>query len=217
MFVHFQNRGSNAVAAVVSLAAILLVACAGYGFANGSASQSGAAAGAAQPANGASQGGGAANTQAAVDPHPYQGNDHIIGAENRSAKSVTLNIIGAQGNANSGFNFNGFSNGDMIVKVPKGWKVLVNYSVDSTLYHSLIIVPWGQRQAYTFTTAFPGAAIPDYTSGIDKNSGPVHFSFTADKAGDYALVCAVPGHDELGMWDEFDVVSGLARPEVLVK
>jgi hypothetical protein len=33
----------------------------------------------------------------------------------------------------------------------------------------------------------------------------VKFSFTADKAGQYAFVCGVPGHAAGGMWDEFDV------------
>lgn len=153
----------------------------------------------------------------APDPHPYRGSDNIIASSNAQTKTVTLNIIGAQGNANSGFNFNGFANGSMIIKVPEAWKVTVNYRVEASLYHSAIVVPWSERQAGSFKRAFPGSAMPHYLSGINKNHAAVHFSFTADKAGRYALVCAIPGHDIIGMWDQFDVVEGLAKPEVLVK
>ncbi len=162
-----------------------------------------------------------ASTASTTDPppgyKPYSGSDHIIASTNQESKSVTLDIVGGQGNAGSGFNFNGYSNGDMIVEVPEGWKVSVDFTVDSSLSHSIIITPWSQRQAAGFTKAFNGAAIPNYSSGIHKGDPAAHFSFEASKAGKYAMVCAVPGHNDLGMWDQFDVVSGLAKPEVLVK
>lgn len=161
------------------------------------------------------------STAPAADPppgyKPYSGSDHIIASTNPQAKAVTLDIIGGQGNAGSGFNFNGYSKGDMIVEVPEGWRVSVDFTVDSSLSHSIIITPWSQRQAGSFTKAFSGASIPNYSSGIHKGDPAAHFSFQASKAGKYAMVCAVPGHDDLGMWDQFDVVSGLAKPEVLVK
>jgi len=148
---------------------------------------------------------------------PYSGSDTIIGSSSTSAKSVTLNIIGAQRGSSNSFNFNGYSNGNMVIKIPEGWKVTVHYTVQGSLAHSAIIVPWSQRQASSFTKAFPGSAIPDYQSGITSGDPPATFSFTASSAGRYAIVCAVPGHDDLGMWDEIDVVSGLAKPDVLVK
>jgi uncharacterized cupredoxin-like copper-binding protein len=36
----------------------------------------------------------------------------------------------------------------------------------------------------------------------------VHFSFVANKAGTYAIVCAVPGHAVAGMWDVLKVTRG---------
>lgn len=148
---------------------------------------------------------------------PYRGSAPIIAAASAGTKTVTLDIIGAQRGSSNSFNFNGFSNGDMVIKVPAGWTVTVHFSVQGSLAHSAIIVPWSQRQAFSFTKAFPGSAMPGYQSGISGGEPPVDFSFTASNAGRYAIVCAVPGHDSLGMWDEFEVVSGLAKPEVLVR
>jgi sulfocyanin len=165
----------------------------------------------------------AAGASASTDPpqakalKPYTGSDSIIGSADAHSKSVTLNIVGGQGNAGSGFNFNGYANGDMVIKIPEGWKVTVNFTVDSSLSHSLVVAPWAQRQAGSFTPAFSGAATPNYSTGIHKGDSAEQFSFPATSAGQYAIVCAVPGHDDLGMWDELDVVSGLAKPEVLVR
>lgn len=105
----------------------------------------------------------------------------------------------------------------MVIKIPEGWKVTVNFTVDSSLSHSLVVAPWSERQAGSFTPAFDGSDTPNYSTGIHKGDPAVRFSFAAATAGQYAMVCAVPGHDDLGMWDELDVVTGLAKPEVLVK
>lgn len=148
---------------------------------------------------------------------PYGGSATIIASTNASAQAVTLDIVGSQRGSSNSFNFNGYSNGDMVIKIPAGWKVTVHYTVQGSLAHSAIIAPWSQRQASSFTKAFPGSAMPDYRSGITSGDPPATFSFTASSAGKYAIVCAVPGHDDLGMWDELDVVGGLAKPEVLVK
>ena len=59
--------------------------------------------------------------------------------------------------------------------------------------------------------------LPGYAAGIGKNDRPEEFTFTATQAGQYAVVCGVPGHAQAGMWDEFDVVAGLAAPQVFVQ
>ncbi len=180
-----------ACAAVLVLAAGLLAGCGGPG--------------------GSAASGGVGGKMTA-----YQGPDNIMTAD-AANKTVTFNLIGAEGNEAGGFNFNGFAKGAMALQVPTGWKVHLTLRVDSDTPHSALVVPWGQRQASTFTPAFPDSASPDYKSGIAKGAPPQEFTFTADKAGRYALVCGVPAHDTAGMWDEFDVVDNAAAPQVLVK
>ena len=134
-----------------------------------------------------------------------------------ASKTVTANLVGGQGTAANGFNFNGYANGDMQVQVPTGWTVKVSFVDQSSTPHSALIVPWEERQAGGFPPGFHGSAAADFRSGIEKGDDPQTFSFTVDKAGQYAIVCGVPGHDSAGMWDEFDVVDNLAAPRVLVK
>jgi len=133
-----------------------------------------------------------------------------------AAKTVTVNLVSPEGTAAHGFNFDGYANGAMTVKVPLGWSVTVKLTVDSPYAHSALIVPWDQKNASSFTPAFPGAATPDFKVGFAKGKPAESFTFTADKAGRYALVCGVPGHVAAGMWDEFDVAQDIIVPQVHV-
>ncbi len=148
---------------------------------------------------------------------PYAGKSPIVVSADPAAKTANLEIIGSDGLGALGFNFNGYANGDLIVEVPEGWTVNVTFTVDSVFHHSLAIVPWAQHKAHAFTDAFAGSSVPHPKQGISRGDKPSSFSFVASKAGKYAMVCEVHGHDELGMWDRFDVVSGLSAPAAYVK
>ena len=116
-------------------------------------------------------------------------------------------------------NFNGFADGNMQVQVPTGWKVRISLTVGGgTLAHSVLIVPWMEKdKAGHWGLAFPKAAVADYAAGMEAGDAPQTFAIVADKPGLYGLICGVPGHVAMGMWDEFDVVDNLAAPQVLVK
>jgi len=154
---------------------------------------------------------------AAASLVPYAGADAIVSG-NPATMTATVHLIAGQGSIAKGFNFNGYANGDMHVRVPTGWKVNVSLTVAGKIPHSAIIVPFSERtKGFAFQAAFPGSTVADYRMGIMSGDPPKTFSFTATTAGKYAIVCGVPGHDGLGMWDEFDVVNGLRQPDVLVK
>jgi plastocyanin len=87
----------------------------------------------------------------------------------------------------------------MHVQVPTGWTVKVSFVVASGTPHSALIAPWDERQAKSLHPAFTGSAGADYRSGIEQGDPPQTFTFTAGKAGQYAIVCGVPGHDDAGM------------------
>lgn len=128
----------------------------------------------------------------------------------KNTQTVMLNVTAALSNDNNGFNFNGFSNGAMTVTVPLGWHVNISFMNKSTsMPHSLEIVPHSERTlSGGFTPAFSGASTPQPEAGITSGQTQ-HVTFTADKAGQYAIVCAVPGHSSEGLWDNF-VVSSIA-------
>lgn len=132
-----------------------------------------------------------------------------------ATKTVTLHLIGAETNANGGFNFNSYSEGAMTITVPTGWKVDGDFIVDSPIPHSVIVTPFDQHDGSgDLTAAFTGAATPQYLNGIAKGDKAQTFSFVADKAGKYALVCGVPGHASAGMWDTFIVSDSATVPTI---
>lgn len=133
----------------------------------------------------------------------------------RATKTVNFDIIAAKTSNNNGFNFNGYSKGQLTITVPVNWHVKVNFSNDSSaIPHSAEIVPFSQHDnSNGFTEAFTGSATPKPMLGITKGESE-SFSFTASKFGKYALVCAVPGHSSDGLWDNFTVSPNVDSPSI---
>ena len=126
--------------------------------------------------------------------------------ENAKAHTVTLTLIA--GYKGGGFDFDGDSNGKMVISVPAGYTVIVNFSNRGAAPHSAVVTLYNKRTSVMgFPLAFPGAGSPKPDRGIGKGKAQ-RFSFKATKVGKYALVCAVPGHAVSGMWDVFQVTRG---------
>jgi len=122
---------------------------------------------------------------------------------NASMQEVTFTVVAAYNSNNGGFNFDGFSNGNLVFKVPVGWKVtIICQNHAKNLPHSCSIVPG----AGTKMLAFGGASSPNPTQGVPPG-GSQTFSFTPNKTGTFRIACLVPGHEEAGMWDTFLVTS----------
>lgn len=124
---------------------------------------------------------------------------------NSATKTATLKMVAGYNGALSGFNFDGYGKGKLVVSVPAGWNVVVNFSNKGQLPHSLAVVT-----SHTGTTlAFPGASLPsaDLTSGLAVGTTAT-FHFTPSTPGTYYLACLVYGHESLGMWDVLKVTSG---------
>jgi len=128
-------------------------------------------------------------------------------------KKVSLRLIAAYNNVYGGFNFNGYGKGQVLVEVPRGWRVNVRcVNNSSTMRHSCAIV----RGVSGRTAAFPGAASPGPQYGL----APRHkaaFSFLPTKIGTYRIVCLVPGHEQEGMWDVLDVTHDRTPTVVLLR
>ncbi|HEY8283254.1 MAG TPA: sulfocyanin-like copper-binding protein, partial [Chloroflexota bacterium] len=128
--------------------------------------------------------------------------------------TATLTLIAGYSNAVSGFNFNGYGNGQMVISVPVGYHVTVDFSNQGLLPHSAEVTPSADKNLPSnFPLAFSGAASINPASGIVKGQTS-NFSFVANKAGTYALVCGVPGHAAAGMWEVFQVTAG-GQPSVV--
>jgi sulfocyanin len=133
----------------------------------------------------------------------------------KEPKTLDLNITTEA--SDNPMNFNGYTKGALKITVPVGWKVNITYTNKQPVAHSVGVVPWDQREnpSGQFTEAFSGSIGPKdkFETGVTANQ-PYNFSFTADKAGQYAMVCGVPGHAAGGMWDEFDVDAKAKAPTI---
>lgn len=137
-------------------------------------------------------------------------------AYDRATRTATVSLTAGQ---DDGYNFNGYASGALIVRVPTGTTVQITMrNLAADVSHSVLVAPWDERtKGGGLTAAFPGAAPPHPDTGITAHDPPLGFRFTASAAGQYALVCGVPGHALIGMWDELDVVDGLPAPSVVTR
>jgi hypothetical protein len=128
--------------------------------------------------------------------------------------SMDIAATGAAGT----WGFNGARNGAMTITVPTGAAVTINFrNDDQTMVHSIGVAPYAATPAASppAQPVFTGAISPNATSATDatKAGQTAAVTFTADKAGEYSLLCFVPGHAAAGMWVRFNVVDG-ATPGV---
>lgn len=129
---------------------------------------------------------------------------------NREEQTVNLTIIATLNDANGGFNFNGYANGNATITVPVGWTVNVDFQNNSDFPHSAGVVPMDTvSQTNVGDAVFEGAANSDFEGGL---TGSGSFSFTASEQGTYAMACGVPGHAQDGMWITFEVGGAEVEP-----
>ena len=121
------------------------------------------------------------------------------------SKTAKVTVIASYANPNS-FDFNGYMKGKLTITVPLGTKVVATFTNKSTTAHSVEFINFAATPPVTAPKpAFAGAASPNYTQGVATGSKPETITFTANKAGKYLMICAVPGHALAGMWDLFVV------------
>ena len=154
---------------------------------------------------------GCFNSQS-TDSYPYK--PHQILTYNQHTKTADLLLVAAATSGYGGFNFDGYSVGEMTVKVPLGWRVNVECKNESlVLTHSCSIIKDEPISPYGSEVVF-GATSPHPSTGI--GYGVIaKYSFTLKKVGKYRIACLVIGHEADGMWDWFDITkSGL--PAVII-
>lgn len=129
----------------------------------------------------------------------------------RDAESVLLEIVAGATPANNYWNFQGLAMGEAEIVVPLGYSVTIEFrNEDQSMAHSL-----GIDEVETSWPAMFQDPQPVFEGAI--TSGPAQIAtatqpgesetitFTAGQAGEYAMVCYVPGHAIAGMWINFTV------------
>lgn len=183
------------------LLTVPVLACGGGERGGGNAS-----AGQEAPAAGASEGAAAGQQQAAREltmPDWMQ--------VDRSARTATLEIVAGKTDANNSWNFNGYADGEVEVVVPVDFEITVDFrNADQVMAHSLGIDELQESWPATFQNprpVFQGAitSSPTTMDGATQPGQSEIIVFTADSAGEYAMVCYIPAHASQGMWIYFTV------------
>jgi hypothetical protein len=149
---------------------------------------------------------GAAAPATAGGPNPAQ-----FLVSSTAHKLVKLTLLAGLGGTNNGFNFDGYGRGELQVRVPLGWRVVVDCENRGGMRHSCAIV----KGSLATTPAFRGASTKQPTLGLFPGAKAT-FSFTASRTGSFRIACLVPGHEQARMWDVLVVGRG-GRPSISVR
>jgi uncharacterized cupredoxin-like copper-binding protein len=117
---------------------------------------------------------------------------------------VTLDIVAGKTAKGNHWNFNGAQFGEMTITVPVGAEVTINFSNDDpNMAHSIGISPGFDTAPAVVepTPVFEGAISHDPTSMTDATlpGESTTVTFTASEAGNYSMVCYIPGHAVSGI------------------
>ena len=140
-----------------------------------------------------------------VDPHWL--------SVDASAKTARFQLIAGLTGTNGALNFNGFADGGLTLVIPVGWTVEMDFfNHDGMLPHSAIVVAAKlPMQAAPSDPAIPRAFTVKMSEGLPP-LGKDTMRFTAAPAGDYFIVCGVPGHAAAGMWIRLQISSTVTAP-----
>ena len=168
---------------------------------------------------GGMEGGGQQQTEQAEMSGGEQGGSEAAGeltmpdwiTYDEGANTVTLEVVAGQTSDNNYWNYNGYAGGSGEIVVPAGAEVTINFSnQDPNMAHSLGIDEMQSSWPANFSNPEPvfEGAITENPTSLTESTQPeasTTITFTAGEAGDYAMVCYVPGHAAVGMWMPFTV------------
>lgn len=130
-----------------------------------------------------------------------------------AARSVHMVITAGSIPDNNYWNFNGAIRGSTAITVPEGYTVTIEFTNrDPNMAHSIGV------STETANFSVPPTPTPVFAGAISQNPGSMidgtmpgeteNVTFVAERAGNYSLVCYIPGHTAVGMWIYFNVSSG---------
>ncbi|MGH9259998.1 MAG: sulfocyanin-like copper-binding protein, partial [Acidimicrobiales bacterium] len=130
-----------------------------------------------------------------------------------ATRTAQFELIAGLTGLNGALNFNGFRDGGLVLTVPLRWTVVMHFTNhDGDLPHSAEVTPDAKPLPVgPVPPAFERAYTIKLEQGLQAGQED-DIRFVADRAGDYLIFCAVPGHGAAGMWIRFRVSTTAARP-----
>jgi len=134
----------------------------------------------------------------------------------KQEKQVSFELVAAWNAKNNGYNFNGYFQDDVTIKVPSDWIVSMTLiNLDGNAPHSVLVSdPYTDDIPDELTGEF-AVLSRAYTDTLYANErGTMRFKA---KTGDYWLFCGVKGHAVNGMWIKFKVDKTITLPLIEIK
>lgn len=129
------------------------------------------------------------------DPSQYL---HVDAA----TQSVVVTLIAGHSATDNQFNYDGYSNGALVLTVPAGWQVTVQCENHGTVPNSCAVV---SGSAAT-NPIEPGWSTPNPKTGLDPGHS-ASFVFTPSKPGSYRIASLVGGNEASGMWVDLEITA----------
>ena len=134
-----------------------------------------------------------------------------------STSTTTFKLIAGDRGAKSPFNFNGYTDGEMVLTVPENSTVVMNFVNEDGVPHSAGIIDAKAPMPNMWEeAAIPRAYTRKALEGLNQGETDV-MRFKAAPAGEYRIFCGVPGHGLSGMWIGFDVSADAKEPGMVAK
>lgn len=127
------------------------------------------------------------------------------------ARVVQIDLVPGRTDLNNHWNFNGYFKGNATITVPQGYKVVIRFrNADPSFPHSVGIGQPMEQYPPLFEKPSPvfGGAMSTNATSLTESTKPGEqetISFTADRVGDFVMLCYVPAHAVAGMWIHFRV------------
>jgi Sulfocyanin (SoxE) domain len=122
------------------------------------------------------------------------------------ARTAVVTLIAGYPATDYQFNYDGYGNGQLVLKVPVGWTVTVQCANRSTVNQSCAVVADG----HATEPVQPDWSTPNPQKGLNPGES-ASFVFAPQSIGSYRIASLVPGSEASGMWLDLEVVSG-GRP-----
>jgi uncharacterized cupredoxin-like copper-binding protein len=135
-----------------------------------------------------------------------------VNAARRTAR-ITL-IAGSAKGSQPELNFNGTANGELELRVPKGWTVELLVENIGTATHSVRAVDDRELAVQIGPAAFRGAQSQHAEKGAAPGSTHT-VTFVADRVGRFRIACAVLAHGFSGMWVRLTVDARATEPSLV--
>lgn len=120
-----------------------------------------------------------------------------------ASQSAVVTLIAGYPATDFQFNYDGYSHGALLLKVPVGWAVTVQCANHGTVNYSCAVVADGKATK----PVQPDWSTPDPQRGLGPGQS-ASFLFTPSAKGSYRIASLVGGSEASGMWLDLEVVAG---------